>query len=290
MTSQLTVLNMMASRDFDEAVAKHRQWGLQWMDLWGDIYGCQSIAELDLAGARRAAEAIHRAGLNVYCLSTRIFNSSVEAGEEDFRAAHLSQLEADLELATALNPQMIRLIAGRVPKANPKENAVRILKTQHPWVVDVYRDAIDAVADAGFMATIENETTDCFLALPEEFVEFFDWLDRPDRVSLTWDIQNNWQMGVFPSIEMYRHLSRLIGYVHLKGGQARKGSTGLAWRSPLEDASWPVVEIANAVVADGSSPVICLNPSHGAIKPGYDTRGEVERDLAFLRRRVPGIL
>jgi hypothetical protein len=35
--------------------------------------------------------------------------------------------------------------------------------------------------------------------------------------------------------------------------------------------------------------VICLNPSHGAPKPGYDYTDVVKRDIDFLRKNVEGI-
>ena len=35
--------------------------------------------------------------------------------------------------------------------------------------------------------------------------------------------------------------------------------------------------------------VICLNPSHGEAKPGYDYADVVGRDVAFLRARFPEI-
>ena len=43
------------------------------------------------------------------------------------------------------------------------------------------------------------------------------------------------------------------------------------------------------VAADGVSDVICLNPSHGKPKDGYDYTDVVERDLDFLRSEVPGV-
>jgi hypothetical protein len=60
----------------------------------------------------------------------------------------------------------------------------------------------------------------------------------------------------------------------------------LKWRSSLADASWPVAEITRRVAEDGVSPVICLNPSHGASKPGYDYADIVARDIAYLREQV----
>jgi hypothetical protein len=57
----------------------------------------------------------------------------------------------------------------------------------------------------------------------------------------------------------------------------------LTWRSSLEDASWPVADITRQVAEDGVSPVICLNPSHGAAKPEYDYSDIVARDIAYTR-------
>lgn len=296
--TDLTVLNMMPSRDFDETVKLHEQWGLRSMDLWGDIYGVPSVDLLDTPTAARAAATIENAGLEVYCLSTRVFDDHVEQGERDFRARHLGQLARSLTMSGILKPRIVRLIAGRLSKTDPAVNAVDVLKSEYPWVADVYREAINSIREAGYAATIENETHDCFLASADEFRDFFEWLDLGDEVSLTWDVQNNWQMGVVPSLSGYESLKPLIGYVHVKGGQSGEGSTDLAWKSSLEDASWPVQEIVQAVVDDGVSPVICLNPSHGAAKAGYDYgadpnarnfRAITLRDIEFLRRNVKGI-
>lgn len=295
--AELTVLNMMLSADFDESIQRHRQSGLHWMDLWGDIYGAPSVDLLDPPTAGRAAAAIEAAGLEVYCLSTRVFDDYVEQGEQSYREKHLGQLERSLALAERLGPRFVRLIAGRSRRTDPSADAVAVLQADHPWVADVYREAVARITEAGYRATIENEAHDCFLASGDEFVRFFDWLDLGDAVSLTWDVQNNWQMGVFPSLAGYETLKPLIGYVHVKGGRSGEQSSELAWKSGLADASWPVAEIVQAVVDDGVSPVICLNPSHGAAKPGYDHgRGSdrdleevTRRDIDFLRRTVAGI-
>jgi hypothetical protein len=87
----------------------------------------------------------------------------------------------------------------------------------------------------------------------------------------------------------YNQLKHLIGYYHLKGGQHDDKSMALRWRTALEDASWPLLEITRQVVADGVSHVICLNPSHGERKPGYDYSGVTKRDLDFIRREIAGI-
>ncbi len=100
----------------------------------------------------------------------------------------------------------------------------------------------------------------------------------------TWDVQNQWQMGTYPSLKVYEELKPLIAYYHLKGGRSDGGSTSLRWKSSLEDASWPIRAITAQVIADGVSPVICLNPSHGTAEKGYDSSNAVELDLAFMQK------
>ncbi|MFE2046234.1 sugar phosphate isomerase/epimerase family protein [Streptomyces sp. NPDC059477] len=303
--ADLTALNVMGAWDFDAAVDRFARWGLRWMDIWGAIYG-KSVADLDTDTAGRAASALQRAGLRAYCLSTRVFDDHVERGEEAFRTEHLATLDRVLEAAAVLRPRFVRLIAGKLTGAGAGRTMSR-LRNEHPWVADVYRQAARRIVDAGFIPTLENEVHDCFLADPRDFVDFVDWVQPPDPFSVTWDIQNAWEMGVFPTIEGYRTLRPLIGYVHTKGGLAAADDPSrLRWSVGLDSASWPVVEILQAAVDDGVSPVICLNPSHGQWRVGYDYgapgafRPDVpfeqwdmsqvtERDLTFLRARIKGI-
>jgi sugar phosphate isomerase/epimerase len=291
---ELTALSGMGSPDFDLAVDRFAGWGLRWIDVWGKIYG-RPVGELDPATAGRAAAALERAGLGAYCMSTLVFNEYVERGEEVFRTEHLATLDRVLAAAEILRPRYVRLIAGKLEGAGGGQPVAR-LKSEYPWVAEVYREAAQRIVDAGFTPTMENEVHDCFLAQPREFVEFVEWVQPPDRFRLTWDIQNAWQMGAFPTLEAYRTLRPLIGYVHTKGGRAAdEDPTRLRWNTGLDAASWPVAEIIQAVVDDGVSPVVCLNPSHGEPLADYDygppgdLGGVAERDLEFLRTHVKGV-
>ncbi len=287
--AQLTILNSMASSDFEQGLRLHREWSLKWVDLRDAIYG-RWVEELDLQTARRANDRIVELGLGVYCVSTNVFVEEVAHGERAFRA-HLDNLRRVVELCEeAFRPKLVRLNAASFAERSDAVSSITVIKEDYPWLVDVYREAVDVLHEAGFVATIENEAFDCCLSKPAEFVEFFQWLDRPGAAGLTWDVQNQWSSGVFPSLETYRQLKPFMRYYHVKGGQTAEGSDRLAWNVALQDASWPVAEITAAVVADGVSPVICLNPAqHGAQKSSYDYEGIVSRDIEFLRRSVPGI-
>jgi len=62
----------------------------------------------------------------------------------------------------------------------------------------------------------------------------------------------------------------------------------LKYASSLEDASWPVIDIVKAVIKDGISPVICLNPSHGKRRPGFIDNPL--KDIDFLRKNFKEII
>ena len=292
MASKLAILNAMASPDFDRALDLHRQWGLVWIDLKDSIYG-HTVETLDEGTALRAKDAIDAAGLKVYCLSTSLMHDDLAKGEAHFRSQHIDRVAGLATTVSILRPKYIRLLAGRLSQRPETPGALETVLREHKWVIPAYREAIDRAADLGASVTIENEARDCMLVTAQDMVGFFDALDRPRSVGLTWDIQNQWTCGSFPSLADYETLKPLLQYVHAKGGQYDDPVTrALAWKSRLEDASWPVVEILQRVVDDGVSPVICINPPKGKLKSeyAYDYGDLTRLDIAFLRRAIRGIV
>jgi sugar phosphate isomerase/epimerase len=261
--TQLTILNSMASSDFEESMRLHREWGLTWVDLRDEIYG-KWVEELDLKTARQAKSYIAELGLQVYCVSTNVFVEEVANGEKAFRT-HLDTLKRVVEICgDTFRPKLVRLNAADFAERSSDTSSIATIKENYPWFIDVYREAVDLLHDRGLVATIENEAFDCSLSKPQEFVEFFEWLDRSGVAGLTWDVQNQWSSGVFPSIEIYHQLKPFMKYYHVKGGRAGEGSDTLAWNVALQDASWPVVEITSAVAADGvSTGRACSAPPSG---------------------------
>lgn len=288
-TVELTMLNVMGGTDFEVSVARHREWGLQWMDLKDAIYG-KDLKDLSLDDARRAAQLLEENGLKVYCFSTVLLGGDATAGEEGFAAQDLRDLEHILALADVLQPRFVRLLAAQLPGRDKHENAIEHVERALPWVLPAYRAAIERIVSRGYAATIENEAWSCMLSSAKEFRGFFNALERSD-VSLTWDAQNQWATGVTPTLTIYEELRDLIAYYHVKGGKTDGDEQALAWNVALDEASWPVVEVTQRIVDDGSSPVICLNPpSHGKPIDDYPYGDAVtQRDLAFLRSEVRGI-
>lgn len=286
MNTKLTMLNAMAGKQFPEALDRFAAWGLEVVDLKDHIFD-KSIVELTESEADAAAEELRKRDLGVYCFSTGLFHDEIEKGEAYFREHHLARVAGIVKCAERLRPTMIRLLAARYTPEGDADS-IHTIRRKAPWLIPLYREAIDIIHDAGFQATIENECHNCIFAEPSEIIAFFDKLDRPGKVHFTYDVQNLWQMGTYPSMRVYEALRPLIGYLHLKGGQHGEGGTALEWKSALEDASWPVADIVAQAVRDGVSPVICLNPSHGKIKDGYHYDHMTQRDLDFAKSIIGG--
>lgn len=287
---KLTLLSNMLGQDFIQALDQHVALGLTVLDLKTEIFGKQLI-DLSNAEAERAAQLIAARNLSVYCFSSVLFYDDVELGEAAFRDNHLAKVDRLLELADILKPQLIRLLAAKSKRRSDFPSIHEYVLETCPWLIPMYREAIAKIHRRGFQATLENEVHGCIFSTPEEILAFFRELDCGDQVSLTYDVQNLWQMGTFPTIATYEKLSGLTRYLHLKGGQLDpdSGRPDLRWCSTLEDASWPVLDLVRRSILDGNSPVICLNPSHGMIKDTFDYQEAAIKDIRFLRQQIPEV-
>jgi len=287
---RLTMLNSMAGRDFEKALDRHAEWRIRDLDLKDQIFG-KSLLELSDGEAGRAAQLIQARGLAVYCLSTGLFHAEVAVGEDAFRREQLGPVGRAVELARILRPRFVRLLPAKVAGGVIPQDMIALVRSRAPWLVGLYREAAAAVRAAGFEPTIENEVAGSMLASPRDVAGFFAELGPDAGMSYTWDVQNMWQCGTFPSLEAYAAVRPYMHYLHLKGGIAEGPERRLRWASALEEAAWPVLEIVRRAIADGASPVICLNPSHGERRPGSAAAGpsDVERDIAFLRRNFEEI-
>ena len=198
---QFTMLNSMADRDFERALDRHVEWALEHLDLKGGIFG-KDVVGLSELEANQARQLIDNRGLSVYCMSTTLFDEFVEAGEDTFRADHLAKLDSAIEVARVLQPHFVRLLAAKTRRRAELTDSVAYLAKEHTWLIELYREAIGRLVDAGQRVTVENECHDCIMSTPEEIHAFFDLTDGGDNFSFTWDVQNLWQMGTFPSLDV----------------------------------------------------------------------------------------
>jgi sugar phosphate isomerase/epimerase len=284
--ARLTILNSMAGENFESALDAHVAMGLRDLDLKDCIFG-KAVVDLSTEEAAAARAMIDARDLSVYCMSTSLFRHHLEDGPYLF-ARDAELLSRVVELAAILRPTLIRLLAPRLRRRTAVEDAVNYIRRDARWAFDTYHRAIARIAEAGYCATIENECHGCVLASPGEVLDFFSAIGRGDAV-FTWDVQNMWQMGVFPDLAVYEQLKPILGYLHVKGGRHDGGGTRtLRWQSSLEDASWPVREIVQQVVDDRRVTVVALNPPHGDAPDGasFNLLELAGRDLRFLRHEI----
>lgn len=293
-SARLTMLTEMMGPDVERAVDALARLGIRHLDLKGGLYG-RSIADVGPAERERLATLLERHGVSVWCFSSVLGDVDVAAvPERDFRLRMERGVASLLETARAIPPRMIRLLSCRFPERTAYANSNGWLRKYAPWVYAAYADAADAIAAEGIAVTVENELHGIF-SQPDEVLEFFARVDRPGKMHFTWDIQNLWQSGCFPTLEVYHALRPVLNYVHLKGGQsAPDDPLTMRHRSTLADASWPVRAIVGAILADGVSPVLCLNCSHGSPGEDYPLKDlwgtpdlaaeEARRDVAWLRQ------
>ena len=287
---RITMLNSMAAGEIAEALDRHVEWGVELLDLKDALFD-KAVMDLTDDEAARVAQMAHARGLSVYCMSTHLFYDDVERGEKHFETNHLGRVDRAVELARILRPRFVRLLAATGETRGTHGNCMDYLHAGHRWVLPMYGQAVDRIGAGGFQATIENEVGQCIFRTPGDVTGFFAELGRREKVCFTWDVQNLWQMGTFPTVEACDELSDLIGYLHLKGGrcEAGDGERAIAWRSSLAEASWPVVEITRRVLARGRCDVICLNPSHGR-PPSEGARDDYTKaDLDFIRSQIEEI-
>jgi sugar phosphate isomerase/epimerase len=290
--THLTMLAEMMDRDLEAAVSQLAELNITQLDLKNHVFD-RAIDDLDDERRERLAALLEQTGSSIYCFSSTLGHRNLsEVGERAFRKQLHTGIANMAETAKSARPAKVRLLSCWFDGRDAYVDANEYLETKAPWVYTAYREAIDQIADAGLAATIENEPH-TILSNPDETIAFFARLERP-AASFTWDVQNMWQSGSYPSLDAYQTLRPVMDYFHLKGGRESPDVPGqLVYRCALEQASWPVREIVGAVLADGASPVICLNPSHGKVAEGYELahlagrpemiRAEALRDVAFLR-------
>lgn len=295
--AQLTMLAEMMDHDLSAAVNDLKELGIRQLDLKNHVFD-RSIDDLDDERRAQLAALIEVTATEIYCFSSTAGHENVsQMGERAFRRKLADGIDNMLRTAERVRPRMIRLLACKFDTRENVTDGNDYLERHLPWVYAAYRDSVDQIDDAGIVTTIENEPNTIF-STPEETVAFFERLDRGTKVGMTWDIQNMWQSGTYPTRDVYRTLRPVINYVHLKGGRSTpKAPFELTYRSPLANASWPVREIVGQVLADGVSPVICLNPSHGVPPKDYAfasiwgtqhlAGAEARCDLAFIRKTFP---
>jgi sugar phosphate isomerase/epimerase len=288
--ARLSILAEILGKDLEKVAHELPEIGLSLLDLKRHVFG-HAIEEMDDTARDKLAVLMDQSDIEIFSFSSTCGYQNVSTtSERDFRDHLTRGVDNMLETLSIVRPRMVRLLACSFDDREAWDESNAYLEQHAPWVYDAYDDAIERIAEAGVAVTIENEPN-TILSNPQETVGFFDRLRTRDRVGFTWDIQNMWQSGSYPTVEAYQVLRPVINYVHTKGGQgAHEDPELLTFRSPLETATWPVREILGEILEHDSNSVICINTSHGKVPAGAPPleradRGRMEalRDIAFLR-------
>lgn len=285
-TAISTVLNFMAGADVGPAMDLHRVWGQRFLDLKNAWFGKGVEYWTTEEVAHIAAEASHR-HLRVLSLSSCLGKGEVERGEASFRA-EMAPLANLVATARALRPAYVRLVAPSLAGRRQITDATAELLAHHPWYFPLIRAAVDQLAETGATVVFENESPGTVFGHPDEVLGFFRALDRP-QAQMIWDVGNWWHFGCarFPTVADARALLPVIGVLHLKGGESESPGGPLRWEAQLANTTWDVAGIVRTVLDHGRCPVICVNPPHGAQRPGV--RIDYRADLDFLRTTFPEI-
>ena len=291
--ARISILADIAGQDLEQVVKELPEFGIELIDLKRGVFG-HAIESLDDTARNRLAALLEQSSVENYSFSSNVGYVNISTMTETEFRTHLNDGVSNmLKSLRVVRPTMIRLLACSFDNRAEWDNSNEFLERHAPWVYSAYDEAIARINDAGIIATIENEPNTIF-SNPTETIGFFDRLARREKVGFTWDIQNMWQSGSFPTVESYRLLKPIINYVHTKGGRGSEEAPNLlTWRSSLEDASWPVREILAEVLTDNPDAVICVNTSHGKVQNATDSvdrfklgRDEARRDITFLQQLI----
>ena len=270
--------------DLRASIDAQRELGIGVLDIKDAVFG-KEVLDLDDEEIERAAGIIEHACTPLYCLSTVLFHPDVAEGEDAF-AAQVARVDRAITIARRLRPRYVRLLAATSADRAPDEDLASHLAASAPWLVGLYRDAIAKIDAAGFTTVIENEVGASILRDPSDVLAFLPHLTDAGDVGLIWDVQNMWRTsGELPSLDAYRALRPHLRYVHVKGG--RLDAAGAMTRSTLDETDWPVDNILRAVLTEGASEAICVNPCKGPQPPGgYDALEGARSDVRTVQRIV----
>ena len=256
---RLTLQSDMCGSTLEEVIAFHLDRGLSELDLKTGLAG-EPVETMTLDDARRARAMLDAAGLGLYCLSTSLFAVELAADgravEDD--AARLQELGPVIDV---LAPRYVRVLAAIRPEHG--SSPVAHLPGAVAYAAALRSSAADLTA-RGTGLLIENGPENSVVSSAANARQLAELIGTGSTIGFIWDVQNMWQSGSFPRASDPAEFGSLLKYVHVKGGRTAGPVPGeLVSASTLADASWPVVEVLDAVRELGTVECIALNPSHG---------------------------
>ncbi|HEY8591165.1 MAG TPA: TIM barrel protein [Naasia sp.] len=284
MTPILTLQSDMCGTSLDDVLSFNAGLGISAIDAKTGLAG-EPVEALTVEAAREFRRKLVDHGAYLFAFSTSLLHVDVAA--VDALRGEAERVRALLPVLEALTPRYVRVLAptmGNRAGASASSEGFPVGP-----VSDVIVEIARVCAEAGAELLIENGPEASIVSSPADAVSLFSGLAaREPRVHAIWDVQNMWQCGWFPTAADLPAMAPFTRYVHVKGGRTDDGAAPgpLMWASALEDASWPVDDLLNAVTATATVEAVALNPSHGRMPEGVTAAALRDRDIAYLLPRL----
>ena len=168
--------------DITEGLPILREWGLEYVDLRGRVFGsaAESLPPDELPRLRKL---IDDHGMKVGCLQSSL--AKVHLPDAERCRAEADKLEGIVRAADALDCRLVRsFFYWQPPKELSGELAVRPDEQQK--VLDLFAPLAERAKEAGLILAFEN----CGVT-PDEVLTIVDALDVPSW-GLAWDVNNGW--------------------------------------------------------------------------------------------------
>lgn len=274
----ISVMTDQLGLDFESAAKQLAEWGVQWVDLRGGIYG-KGIDDVTDSEAERAQAVLDKHGLQVACLASRLASPWLEHDLWDAKdwEAELKQLDRLTELAEVFDTNVLRVYAYRKPNPDVPRDRPDLEEYLEP-VSQRLREAAEIAAGHGLRLVLENETFS-LVGTCDEMRRVLEAVDH-EALLACWDVSNGWACGEPPYPDGYDKIKELIGYVHIKGAKGRSDDpsvydgVALVGQDDLDYAT-----VLGAMIRDGYDGMVALHPHHNLFPDQYKLKDEENPDL-----------
>lgn len=179
---RLSIFNDEVGLDITKAVGHFRDWGMEWIDLRGQVLG-REFCMLDEAEMDEIVSLLRSNGLKVACLQSSL--AKVHLPGADILASEQKKLEGIIRAAEKFDCRLVRSFFYWQPDAAQK-GALSVRPDQLQKVLDRFGPLVERAKEAGLTLVFEN----CDVTVAE-CLAVLDALAVPDW-GLAWDCANEW--------------------------------------------------------------------------------------------------
>lgn len=223
---RLSIFNDELGMEVTEGISILRDWGLQWLDLRGRVFGKEFCA-IDPGDLPRLSKLIKDHGMKVACLQSSL--AKVHLPAADRLQAEQQKLEGIIRAADALDCRLVRAFFYWQPKAG-EQGCLTIRPDMLQQALDRVGPLCDRARKAGLVLAFEN----CGVTVKECFA-MLDAIGEP-KWGLAWDCANEWCHGdATPSDKDVAERVARARCIHVKatGAVPGLGKVAVPWEKIL---------------------------------------------------------